>query len=223
MDAIHHYDLVGYKRESLRIQGGREIAVGVFLALLLAILALSAPAQNAPAPTWYSPLSNGNPNAAVKIEVYYDLQCPTCATYHVKLAQLKQKYGDDILITVRHNPLRIPAHDKALMAARVVEAANNQRKGWQMLNMVLANQNKWSANKRAKTLLFAYATRLRLNMSKFREDFDNDEKIIHRIADDLCRAKQLNITATPTVFLNGKQLEFVDALNIEEKIKEIIK
>lgn len=192
------------------------------LSLVTFILAVSgALGQTA---DWFrlGPLQSGSRTAAVKIEVFYDLQCPSCANFHLVLRKLEQKYGNDLLITFRHFPLRIPAHDKAFMAARMVEAAHVQGKGREMLDLILANQRKWTTNKLAKTLFFGYAAKLKLDMPEFRNDFEYGESV-YLIVDDLFRAYELKLRGTPSVFLNGKELTINEAFELDTKIKEIVK
>lgn len=201
---------------------GLQTISGVCLAVVLTLFAVTVSAQNAMSSNRLTPLSSGKPDAMAKIEVFYDLQCPSCANLHSILMGVEKKFGVDIFITFRHFPLRIPAHDKAFTAAKMVEAAHVQGKGRQMLDLILTNQKSWTANKRARTIFFGYATALRLNMPQFREDYENEETI-YRIVDDLFKVKELKLNSTPTFFLNGKQLTFIEALDIETKIKEILK
>lgn len=160
--------------------------------------------------------------AKAKIEIFYDLQCGSCTFYHETIKEIEKKYKGMISVTFRHFPLSIPAHDKAIMAARMVEAAKVQNRGLQMLDMVLADQRNWSTSKVAKSIFFGYAKKLKLNQRKFRRDFE-DEGIIHRIVADIVRARELKLNSTPTVFLNGEQLSFADAGEIERKIQELVK
>ena len=195
----------------------QKILAPFFVPLLLVTFAFSVVGQNSS-----ERLERGNKDAAVKIEVYYDLQCGSCAAFHTVLNRVEKKFGDSVLITFRHFPLSIPAHDKAILAARVLEAAQLQGKGWKMLDMILDGQNQWSPNRNAKYVFLTYAKRLRLNIRRFRSDLES-ETVLHRIIDDMFLAKQLKINSTPTVFLNGEQLQYSDVLEIETKIKEIVK
>lgn len=183
--------------------------------LLLTVFAFSAFGQNS-----RDGLERGNKDAAVKIEVYYDLQCGSCANYHSVLKTVEKKFGNNVFITFRHFPLHL--HDKAVLAARALEAAQLQGKGWKMLDLILAGQNRWSTNRNAKYVFLTFAKRLRLNVRRFRSDLES-ETVLHRIIDDMFLAKQLKLNSTPTVFLNGEQLQYSDALELETKIREILK
>ena len=161
----------------------------------------------------------GNPNAKYKIEVFIDLQCPYCATFNKTINALKAKYSDNVLIIFRNFPLNIPAHDKALLAAKVAESAGNQGKFWEMLNLLLQNQQKWSKSISAEKILVRYAQKLHLNIGVFKADLQSQE-VTKRINLDLERAKFLNLGSTPTVFLNDKIVAFEEMGRLEEIISK---
>jgi protein-disulfide isomerase len=167
-------------------------------------------------------IQSGNPEAAVKIEIYYDLQCPACSVLQPMVKEVEQKFAGKIFVVFRHFPLDIPAHDKAMMAAKMVEAAKQQGKGRLMLDMVLENQKKWMNDPRAETILFGYAARLGLKMKQFRADYASD-KILDSIANDVAKGKSLNVRATPTVFLNDRELTFAEAHDLENQISNALK
>jgi len=161
----------------------------------------------------------GKLNAKYQLEVFVDFQCPTCAAYNKKLDALRKKYPNDILITFRNFPLSIPAHDKALLAAKIAEAAGKQNKFWEMYDLLLRDQQKWTANKLAEQIFASYARKLRLNIKEFTADLKSKD-VAERISLDLERAKFLKLYSTPSVLLNGKILDFTDALNLEEIISK---
>jgi protein-disulfide isomerase len=159
----------------------------------------------------------GNPNAKYKIEVFVDFQCPTCATFNKKLNALKEKYPDDILIIFRNFPLTV--HDKAFLAAKVAESAGKQDKFWEMYNLLLQNQEKWSKSNSAESIFVKYAKKLHLDIRVFKADLESEE-VTKRINLDLARTRFLKLNSTPTVFINGKELSFEEQSNIEEIISK---
>ena len=161
------------------------------------------------------PLQWGKQNAKFQIEVFVDLQCPTCASYNEILKSLEKKYSDQILLTIRHYPL--PQHDKALLAAKMVEAAYRQHKGFEMLDMILANQKAWTTDEKAQEIFFGYAKKLGLKMEQFKQDFSSEQTDL-RIRQDVSRAKSLELTATPSVLLDHKLLTYAEDLDIEALI-----
>lgn len=193
-----------------------------WLAGCLAIFCSFAVAQNGGYGAETTPIRVGRASAPVKIEVYYDLQCPTCSSFHLSLKEIEKKYGDSLLITFWHFPLNIPAHEKAIMAARAVEAARLQGKGTEMLDLVLLNQRKWAYTKRAQEILFEYASTLKLKPRKFRDDFESDF-VIRRIMSDSDHAKSLKLNSVPAVFVNGKELGEADLWNLVRIIEQLVR
>ena len=176
--------------------------------------------EPAPGPRTLS-LHSGDPNAPVKIEVYYDLQCPACTRFHKILKETEEAYPGKIFVTFRQWPLNLPAHDKAIRAARVVEAANMQGRGREMLDLVMDGQKTWSVSANAKTILFGYARKLGLDMEKFDIDYDDDEAV-RPVIEDSIRANRLKLTYTPTVLVNGQEWSFIDALDLKSKVKQLV-
>ncbi len=67
----------------------------------------------------------GNPDAAVSVIEYSELQCPYCSQFEPVVTELNEKYGDDVRIVFRHFPLT-SIHDKAMLGAQALEAAGKQ-------------------------------------------------------------------------------------------------
>jgi protein-disulfide isomerase len=166
-----------------------------------------------------SPYQFGNPNAKHKFEIFIDFQCGACATFGKKLVSLKKKYPNEILIVFRNFPLPIPAHDKAFLAAIVAESAGKQGKFWEMFDLLLQNQEKWSASASANELFVKYAKKLRLDVEVFKADLQS-AAITERVNLDMARARSLNLSSTPTVILNGKVLSYEVLGNLERFILE---
>ena len=74
------------------------------------------------------PVSNkdhirGNPNAAVKIIEFSDLECPFCKRFHLTMQQAMDEYGKEVAWVYRHFPLDA-LHSKARKEAEATECAN---------------------------------------------------------------------------------------------------
>ena len=69
----------------------------------------------------------GNPNAAVKVIEYSDLECPYCKTFHTTMHQVIQYYGmsGNVAWVYRHFPLA-SIHSKAPKEAEAAECAGKQ-------------------------------------------------------------------------------------------------
>ncbi|MBP9697763.1 MAG: DsbA family protein [Candidatus Moranbacteria bacterium] len=148
----------------------------------------------------------GGVNAPVTLVEYTDFQCPACGAYYPLIKQLTEELGDKVKVVIRHYPL-IQIHKNALPSARAAEAAGRQGKFWEMYDLLFTNQNEWSlAEDPTKSIFPSYATRIGIDVEQFRKDIA-DSSIDDKITHDRGTGDSLEITGTPTFFLNGKKLE----------------
>ncbi|HEY0458252.1 MAG TPA: thioredoxin domain-containing protein [Pyrinomonadaceae bacterium] len=161
----------------------------------------------------------GSPNASVTVEEFADFQCPTCGAMHPKFKEIQSLYGSRIKFIFRNFPLAIPAHDKAYEAAVAAEAAGLQGRFWDMQNLLFTNQQAWSANPDYRKVWEEYATRIGLDIERFKDDMAGLNAKA-RVEADLKRGRALNISSTPSLFINGMAIPF-DQMNVEA-LRQII-
>ena len=156
----------------------------------------------------------GNANSSVVVIEYADFQCPGCASMVPHLDNVYNKYKDDVAFVFRNFP--ISGHANARAASAAAEAAGKQGYFWEMYESLYTNRNSWvekTGEARTNTLaeLFAGVAKGG-NIEKFRADL-SDENIIKKIDFDYTLGKDYdNVTATPSVYVNG---EWVDITNIK--------
>lgn len=155
------------------------------------------------------PNMTGSPTALVTVEEFADFQCPTCATTHPMMNEIKSIYGNRIKFIFRDFPLAIPAHDKSYEAAVAAEAAGMQGKFWDMQNQLFTNQQVWTANPGYKQIWNDYAQKLGLDVAKFQSDMAGIAAK-SRVDEDIKRGKGLNVNSTPTIFVNGVSVDTKD-------------
>lgn len=185
----------------------------VHITLSLAALALSSSAQDARGAA--NPFSKGEADAKFQIEVFYDFQCPSCASFHPILRKIEEKHGDNVRIVVRHFPL--PIHDKAYEAALAVEAAGMQGKFWEMSDLLLTNQTRWANSKDFHVRFIRYAKMLDLDIERFNQDRAGIAAR-GRVNLDIQRGKSVEINSVPSVILNGKLLSYAEASELDKII-----
>ena len=180
--------------------------------MILSILVLacispsSALAQNhelGAEPAW----TIGPANARVVLEVFNDYQCPPCGAFNPELNRVLAAFPRDVRVIYRNFPLRI--HPFALPAARATEAAGRQGNFLQMKELLLTRQAEWTVSAHPDRLFRRYARWLKLNRTKFRRDLAS-QAVNERITADQKHGDVLGVTGTPTVFMNGRQLQFAD-------------
>ena len=162
----------------------------------------AAPAGPDPSDELFVPVGDspirGNVAAAVTLVIFSEYQCPFCARVEGTIKELETKYGKDLRIVWKDNPL--PFHDKAEPAARAGIAAHAQGKFWEFHDKLFANQQALGLEE-----LKGHAKELGLNMAKFEADM-NAPTAAASIKEDQALATRLAARGTPHFFVNGFRL-----------------
>ena len=162
----------------------------------------AAPAGPDPSDELFVPVGDspirGNVAAAVTLVIFSEYQCPFCARVEGTIKELETKYGKDLRIVWKDNPL--PFHDKAEPAARAGIAAHAQGKFWEFHDKLFANQQALGLEE-----LKGHAKELGLNMAKFDADM-NAPTAAASIKEDQALATRLAARGTPHFFVNGFRL-----------------
>jgi protein-disulfide isomerase len=163
------------------------------------------PQLNAP-PGAAPPNMLGSPTASVTVEEFADFQCPTCASTHPIMKEIQSTYGSKIRFIFREFPLTM--HPKAYDAAVAAEAAGLQGKFWAMQDQLFTNQQTWaSPSANHKELWSGYAQKIGLNVQQWENDVSG-MSAKSRVDQDMARAKGLNVSSTPSVYVNGELVPF---------------
>jgi protein-disulfide isomerase len=157
----------------------------------------------------------GNPEATVTLVEYSDFQCPACASFQPVMEQIMNTYGDKIRFEYKHYPL--PIHPYSQQAALAAEAAGQQGKFFEYHDMLFKNQQTWANSAVPATMFVQYATELGLDVEKFRQQ-QKSSILRDAVKADMAEARELELTSTPTFFLNGEKMEIA---TFEEFISQI--
>ena len=160
--------------------------------------------QNVP-PVSKTDFIRGNPNAKITLIEYADFQCPACAAMHSTIKQLEGDFKDNLRLIYRFFPLT-NAHQNAMISAQAAYAASLQGKFWEMHDIIYENQDGWSDSTQPKTIFTDYAKKIGLNLNKFNSDIDSDSTKKF-VTDEQNKGLDLGINGTPTLFLNGKEIQ----------------
>ncbi|MET0623798.1 MAG: thioredoxin domain-containing protein [Pyrinomonadaceae bacterium] len=162
-----------------------------------------APQARAPQAGASNPWARGGAAAKVTLEEFSDFQCPACGGLEPGLRNVLKDYGDRVRFVFRNFPLAM--HKYAFQAARAAEAAGQQGKFWEMHDMLYDNQKEWSDSMEPRVQFDSYASRLGLDVQKFKTDMERAD-LTERIKADYARGMSLGVKGTPTVYLNGREL-----------------
>ncbi len=155
------------------------------------------------------PNQSGSQTATVTLEEFADFQCGSCAAAHPALNEIKSIYGSRIRFIFRNYPLSIPAHDKSYDAAVAAEAAGMQGKFWDMQNLLFTNQQAWTAAPTFRQIWKGYAEKIGLDIPKWENDIAGIAAK-SRVDEDLKRGKAIGVNSTPTLFINGASVQYVE-------------
>lgn len=153
----------------------------------------------------------------VMLVEYSDFQCPACGAYWPLLKQLQTDFQGKLTLVYRHFPLR-RIHPNADAAAQAAEAAGRQGKFWEMADLIFTGQADWAKSGNATEKFEQYAQQLELDLAKFKDDADSAE-IKQVIQQDLNEANAMNLSGTPSFFLNG---QFIQGPGSYEAFKTLI-
>lgn len=146
----------------------------------------------------------GDDNAPVTIVEFTDFQCPFCKRAHDQtFPQIMSEYIDEgqVRYTVRHYPL--PFHTEAAKASEAAECAGKlggSEAFFAYSDLLFENQ----ANLQVSALK-GYASELELDQQAFDACLDNGE-FTQLVEDDLARGRELEVSGTPTFFVNGNKI-----------------
>ena len=147
----------------------------------------------------------GKKDAAVTIIEYGDIQCPACGQLHPSLKSLMDVVSDSVRLVFRHYPL--PIHDKAVIAARAVEAAASQGKFWELHDVLYEKQKEWESKTVAEitTTLKTYAKDVGVDADKMEKDMVSSE-VIARVERDMKSGAAAQVQGTPALYLDGRPI-----------------
>jgi len=144
--------------------------------------------------------ATGNPQAAVTVVEFGDIECPICATAEANAREIRRKYGSQIRFVFRHFPLaRI--HPQAEKAAEAVECAAAQGKFWETLERFYKGQDDLS-----QPALARYASEAGVDVPRFNQCLSSGA-MAARINRDFEDGRALGVRFTPTFFVGQKMIE----------------
>jgi len=143
----------------------------------------------------------GNPNGAVTILEFSDLECPACRMAHAgAVIPLMEQYGKVVRLEYKHFPLRT-IHRFAMDAAESSECAADQGKFWEFVDLAYEKQDDLSYD-----ALLEWAGQLGLDVELFERCWKSHTKRSIVLA-DYEEGRSLNISGTPTFFVNGEKVQ----------------
>lgn len=160
----------------------------------------------------------GQGQAHVTLVEYGDYECPFCGQAYPVIKQTVSDLNQQIFFQFRNFPL-VSIHQNAFAGARAAEAAALQNQFWQMHDILYESQSQWASSSDPTPFFNQYAQQLGLNVTKFKQDYASS-KVNDTINADMAEGNKLNITGTPTFYLDGKQvtLPYTNGVSAVEQV-----
>ncbi|HSV43774.1 MAG TPA: thioredoxin domain-containing protein [Candidatus Bathyarchaeia archaeon] len=153
----------------------------------------------------------GKADAPVTIVGFLDLQCPFSKKFQPMFDEAMKDYPQKVKYVVKHFPLGF--HPQAAPAAKALMAAGKQGKFFEMMAVVLENNNQLSPEKFEEL-----AKTIKLNVKQFKKDLeDNDKAWDEVIQKDMKLGTEVGVRGTPSFYINGRktQARTVEAIKAE--------
>jgi protein-disulfide isomerase len=192
-------------------RGPRGIFIGAFAALaVLAVVAwvttggASAKLSDAELAALQRPhaATKGNATAPVHIVEFLDPACETCREFYPYVKRLMKNHPGQVKLSVR----MVAFHANSDLAVKALEASKAQGKFWEVLESLLASQNRWVIQHRVDPeRLRAQLQTLDLDLARLQTDMES-ARVLQNISLDAQDAKTMKVRATPEYFVNGRGL-----------------
>ena len=149
----------------------------------------------------YSPVY-GNPAAKVTIVEFLDPACETCGAFYPIVKGIVNASFSQVRLVVRYAAL----HKGSDTAVRILEAARQQGKYWEVLERTLATQPQWAAHHNPQPeLIWQLIADTGLDVAKAKAAANSPE-IDQVLRQDMADMKTLKVDKTPGFFVNGTPL-----------------
>jgi len=149
----------------------------------------------------YAP-RKGNPDAKVTIVEFFDPACETCRAFHPFVKQLMAAHPGKVNLVLRYAMF----HPGSDYVVKILEASRLQGKFWETLETTLDAQPVWASHREPQPeRLWMRLGGTGLDFQKLKADMESTE-IARRLQQDTADVRTLQVTKTPSFFVNGKPL-----------------
>jgi protein-disulfide isomerase len=161
----------------------------------------------------------GSNEAKVYIVEFFDPACETCKDFYPLVKNLIAANEGKTKLVMRYAPF----HPNSDYFVKILEAARNQGKFWEALEVMYKYQHYWASHHQPQPeLIWQFLPEAGLNLEQIRKEM-NDPEIARRIEQDIADAKALNVRQTPEFFVNGRPLPSFGYNQLKELIESEVR
>ena len=158
----------------------------------------------------------GPQGAPVTIVEFFDPACETCRAFYPIVKNLMAQYPTEVRLVIRYAPF----HQGSDVVVKLLESARSQGKYQTVLEAVLAAQPAWADHGQPNIeTAFVVAEQAGLDLAKARQDMEKPgmQALLQQDVEDLTA---LQVTKTPTFFVNGRSLPSFGPDQLAALVKE---
>lgn len=156
--------------------------------------------------------TEGPDNAPVTIVDVADFECPHCREVVPRLDALLSMYPGRIRLVYKSFVLSF--HARAEPAARAAFAAGEQGRFWEMEHVLFEQQQHLEDSD-----IERYAKLLKLDIPRWKASL-HSSAVDARLEKDRQLGQTLEIKATPTLYINGRELDIESGDSLEDRVAE---
>lgn len=157
--------------------------------------------------------------APIQMVIFSDFECPACSDFALMSEQWLQRYEGEINLIFKHYPLSSACnpemdydmHPNACNMAKIAQAALAQDKFWEVHDLFF--EDNYDHLKAAEA---------GIDIQRLEEDIQNP-KIEAKIQEDIQLGNQLKLQGTPSIFINGRQIDNPYPEKIELFIEQLLR
>jgi len=154
--------------------------------------------------------TKGRDDAPVTIIEFADFECPHCREAVGQLDAVLAAHPDKIRLVYKSYTLPFHAHGEP--AARAAMAAGMQGKFWEMEHLLFERQQHLE-----DADLQRYAQMLKLDVVRWKADMESSS-VKERIAKDRSLGEEMKLKGTPTIYVNGRELDVEQEESLEDRV-----
>ena len=154
--------------------------------------------------------TKGPDDAPVTVVEFADFECPHCRAAVPTIDAALAAHPGKVRLVYKF--VVLPMHVHAEAAARSAFAAGRQGKFWEMEHLLFDRQEHLE-----QADLERYARMLKLDVAKWKLDMDS-QPAVDRLATDHKLEDELKLKGTPTLYVNGRELDVEQDESLEERI-----
>ncbi len=154
--------------------------------------------------------TRGPDDAKVTIVEFADFECPHCRAAVSMIDAVMAAHPDKVKLVYKF--VALPMHVRAEPAARAAWAAGQQGKFWEMEHLLFERQDHLEQGD-----LERYARVLKLDVAKWKVDMESTAAK-DRLAEDHRLEEDLKLKGTPTLYVNGRELDIEADEILEERV-----